>query len=517
MLVDLGTSLQRMQARTRSLGVVPRDLVARLNDPDHEDHVLVRYLPPPPEMQAEIQRRQNRRTAMRELVRVDINHVLLAACRKDQTAADATIQGTPSGAFTYHLCKVLREGGANLDRKVLIKRVEQTMAAEHFDQSPQLETSLPDGPLFPSSKIPETPPDSPEPPQKPKPSEETSAQPLVSPGAGWKAEDWQSIFREITKMPDAAQLLALEMLRGRMQPGAARARQITTGTRVLVYVHGICRHVAGFSDDWWHALQPFTTVFGEGDLGDTRREVVWSDLVNEKGLTLRATRGPASREVTEHEQAKREIIDTLQDRLERHAIEALPRTTPGEPPRALQRTRDLPSIPGLNCIDDFTVYLINDNTRSDIICRFTDVVRPLLQDGAAVDIISHSWGTVVAYEGLRQLEDDGLVTPRVNNFFTVGAALSIGAVRSRLRPGNQDGRRPAMVKHWVNVNARGDLVGGPLQGRPYAVDDDFPSVTPFGCSSFLTLVNPQCAHGSYFKDGNVEVNRDIFAAEINNA
>jgi hypothetical protein len=163
------------------------------------------------------------------------------------------------------------------------------------------------------------------------------------------------------------------------------------------------------------------------------------------------------------------------------------------------------------------VYLTNDATRADIIGRFTNVVRPLLQGGAAVDVISHSWGTVVSYEGLRQLEDEGLVTPGVNNFFTVGAALSIGPVKSRLRPNNRDGRRPAMVKHWVNVNARGDLVGGPLKDRPFAVDDDFPSVAPFGCTSFLSLVTPQCAHGSYFVDGNVEVNRDIFASEINAA
>jgi hypothetical protein len=292
---------------------------------------------------------------------------------------------------------------------------------------------------------------------------------------------------------------------------------VVAGTRVLVYVHGICRHVAGFSNDWWNALHPYTTVFGEGDLDDTRREVVWSDLVNEKGLSLRSTRGPAAPEVTAHEKAKREIIATLQDRLDRQAIEALPRAAPGAAPRALSQARGLPSIPGLNCIDDFTVYLLNDQMRAAIIGRFTDVVRPLLQTGAAIDIISHSWGTVVSYEGLRQLEDEGLTTPAINNFFTVGAALSIAPVKSRLRPNNQDGHKPAMVKHWVNVNARGDLVGGPLQDRPYAVDDDFPSVTPFGCSSILGLVTPQCAHGSYFVDGNVEVNRDIFAKEINDA
>jgi hypothetical protein len=517
MLVDLGTGLQRAQARAGGLGVVPRDLAARVSDPDHEDLVRVRYIDPPPDVQAEIQRRLRLGLTRRELVRVDVNHVLLAACRKDQTAADATIQGTPNGAFTFHLCKVLREGGANLERKVLIKRIEAAMAAEHFDQSPQLETGVPEGPLFAGAKDPETQQGATERPSTEVPSDGTPVRPPAGGSTSWSAEGWQGVFHELAKMPAAAQMLALEILRAKPRSEAARARQIAAGTRVLVYVHGICKHVPGFSNDMWGALHPFTTVFGDGDLGDTRLEVVWSDLVNEKGLTLRAARAPASREVTEHERAKREVIETLQDRLDRHALEALPRASPGEAPRALPGARGLPSIPGLNCIDDFMVYLTNDNTRAEIIGRFTDVVRPLLEGGAAVDVISHSWGTVVAYEGLRQLEDEGLVTPGVNNFFTVGAALSISPVKARLRPDNRDGRRPAMVKHWVNVNARGDLVGGPLKDRPYAVDDDFPAVTPFGCPSFLNVVTPQCAHGSYFVDGNVEVNRDVFAKEINDA
>jgi hypothetical protein len=33
-----------------------------------------------------------------------------------------------------------------------------------------------------------------------------------------------------------------------------------------------------------------------------------------------------------------------------------------------------------------------------------------------------------------------------------------------------------------------------------------------GCSSLMP--NPVCAHGSYFRDGNVTLNRDIFATKI---
>ncbi len=120
----------------------------------------------------------------------------------------------------------------------------------------------------------------------------------------------------------------------------------------------------------------------------------------------------------------------------------------------------------------------------------------------------------MAYEALRQLEDAGFTRPLVRNLFTVGAALSLPPVKLGLRPANQDGHRPAMVRRWVNLNAHGDIVGGPLQNRPFQVDADFPNLDPFGCGNFLGLINPVCAHGSYFQPGNLPVNRDIFGRFI---
>jgi hypothetical protein len=35
-----------------------------------------------------------------------------------------------------------------------------------------------------------------------------------------------------------------------------------------------------------------------------------------------------------------------------------------------------------------------------------------------------------------------------------------------------------------------------------------------GCKSFLGIVNPVCAHGSYFNTNNTAVNRDIFGSSI---
>ena len=139
------------------------------------------------------------------------------------------------------------------------------------------------------------------------------------------------------------------------------------------------------------------------------------------------------------------------------------------------------------------------------------MVRPLLESGTEIDILSHSWGTVVAYEGLRELEDNGLTTPLVRNFFTVGSALSIIPVVLRLRPANKDGRKPAMARRWININAHGDPVGGPLKNRPFQVDEEDLDLPNLGCGSF----DASCAHGSYFQVANVAVNRDIFARNIN--
>jgi metacaspase-1 len=101
----------------------------------------------------------------------------------------------------------------------------------------------------------------------------------------------------------------------------------------------------------------------------------------------------------------------------------------------------------------------------------------------------------------------------VRNFFTVGAALSLYPVKQRLRPANQDGRKPALVRRWENLNAHGDPVGGALQGRPFQVDVEFLDLGNMGCG----WLDFKCAHGSYFVAGNVRVNKDIFATFIDQA
>jgi hypothetical protein len=172
----------------------------------------------------------------------------------------------------------------------------------------------------------------------------------------------------------------------------------------------------------------------------------------------------------------------------------------------------LNDIPNKECIDDFMMYLFNDSVRQAVRQRFIDVVRPLLAAGQDVDVISHSWGTVVAYEALHTMDGQAeQLSGRVRNLFTVGSALSISEVKRRLDPG-ASGQRPALVDHWVNLNARFDIVGGHLMGDPFAVDEEYLGLKPVGCRTFIP--DPVCSHSSYFNADNLAVNRDIFGRLI---
>ncbi|MEV7604642.1 caspase family protein [Paenarthrobacter sp. NPDC089322] len=64
--------------------------------------------------------------------------VLMAACRSDQTAADAPINGRYNGAFTYHFLKSVQSDGT-AGRAEILKLVSKGLKAGGFDQVAQLE------------------------------------------------------------------------------------------------------------------------------------------------------------------------------------------------------------------------------------------------------------------------------------------------------------------------------------------------------------------------------------------
>ena len=67
------------------------------------------------------------------------NAVLIAACRDDQTSADAWIDGGYHGAHTYYLCRALANGARDLTCRALVSATGTALSRAGFDQVPQLE------------------------------------------------------------------------------------------------------------------------------------------------------------------------------------------------------------------------------------------------------------------------------------------------------------------------------------------------------------------------------------------
>lgn len=99
-----------------------------------------RYLPPPSfDAFRQVEGRRSRGVARALLEKGITHHILWAACRADQTSADANIAGGWHGAFTYYFVKELN-AHPNYTRAQLLNAVRADLAAGHYSQVPQLET-----------------------------------------------------------------------------------------------------------------------------------------------------------------------------------------------------------------------------------------------------------------------------------------------------------------------------------------------------------------------------------------
>ena len=78
----------------------------------------------------------------------DMNHMLLAGCDDWQTSADAFIDGAYNGAFTYYLCKTIREGGHNLSYSQMMLEVHRALKFNGYSQNPQCEGPFENNQLF---------------------------------------------------------------------------------------------------------------------------------------------------------------------------------------------------------------------------------------------------------------------------------------------------------------------------------------------------------------------------------
>jgi hypothetical protein len=99
-----------------------------------------RYMPPPSlDAFLKVDGRKSRGLYQGLLEKGMTHHILWAACRADQTSADASIGGSWHGAFTYYFCKEMRATQNKLSRLEVLKKVITDLKAGHYSQIPQLE------------------------------------------------------------------------------------------------------------------------------------------------------------------------------------------------------------------------------------------------------------------------------------------------------------------------------------------------------------------------------------------
>ena len=132
-------SLTRQANLAHSARAIPHGNFARPRGiPPSDAPDRHRFLPPPeaPHPAPERPRRPARRFGM-SVTRT--NAVLIAACRDDQTSADAWIDGGYHGAHTFYLCRALASGPRDLSCRALVSAAGTALARAGFAQVPQLE------------------------------------------------------------------------------------------------------------------------------------------------------------------------------------------------------------------------------------------------------------------------------------------------------------------------------------------------------------------------------------------
>jgi len=140
-----GTGTRELEMLASSVEAEPEALTIRYIEPPLDYGYFLDVQPTLPIqrfLSPELTPTPKRAGKEKELVPVrGLNHVLWAACRDYQTAAETKIEGIYQGVFTYNYCKTLRRSGRAVTRLVLDSLVTNDIKAMGYGQVPQLEAS----------------------------------------------------------------------------------------------------------------------------------------------------------------------------------------------------------------------------------------------------------------------------------------------------------------------------------------------------------------------------------------
>jgi metacaspase-1 len=269
----------------------------------------------------------------------------------------------------------------------------------------------------------------------------------------------------------------------------------------VVWIHGIGPTLAGYSLSWDQVYNQYLN-FPPTDY----IEVLWSDVfgsmssANNLGMNQLAIPLTTQEQLVE-DKVRKDLTTVL---LARSTAQAQSPALLGEWSQLTQKaaTGQMGIPPWVLNPDaylgEFVKYLVNQDIRNAVKEKAKMQLRQLANCGCNCSFIAHSWGTVVAYESLLDMESE-LPSLQLAHLFTLGSPLWL--VHYLLE--NTSGRKPHNVANWVNVHAQGDPIGAGLTPG-FQVDADFLVPT-------FDNANP---HGSYFEAGNVAVEYDIVAVDI---
>ncbi|HTD19499.1 MAG TPA: hypothetical protein VK667_08225 [Ktedonobacteraceae bacterium] len=269
----------------------------------------------------------------------------------------------------------------------------------------------------------------------------------------------------------------------------------------VVWVHGIGPTLVGYSDSWTQTYNQYLK-FSVNDFIEVFWANVYSSTMSEDNVEMNKITMPLAIQQQLLEAQVNKALTTVL--LARAAAQVQNPALLGEWSQFTNKiATDQALLPPwvVNSdayVGEFVKYLVNRDVRNAVKEKMKEQLRLLENNGYNCSIISHSWGTVVAYESLLDLEKE-MPAFQLAHLFTLGSPLWL--VHYLLD--DPSGRKPHNVANWVNIHAQGDMIGAGLTPG-FQVDADY-AVASFGNGD---------PHASYFVASNVAVEHDIVAVTI---